>query len=90
MGSGLSGTFKARARTAFAGAIVSAIADLLLLIVLGLHDEKDTERFEIKERVEPVGGEGVGAVRPAVYHPTGTATTTTTTTAGAPATATTV
>ena len=42
-GSGLNGNFTARARTTFGGAIIAAIADLFLLLVLGLHDEDEYE-----------------------------------------------
>ncbi len=40
VGSGLNSTFKTRAKTTVAGASIAAAADLLLIILLGLHDEK--------------------------------------------------
>lgn len=45
VGDELDDTFKERARTALAGAAIAAAANLLLLIILGLHDEKDTDHF---------------------------------------------
>ncbi|KAL4527928.1 hypothetical protein Ndes2526B_g07718 [Nannochloris sp. 'desiccata'] len=51
VGDELDGTFKKRARTALAGAAIAAAANLMLLMVLGLHDEKDTDRFEKREEM---------------------------------------
>jgi hypothetical protein len=42
VGGGLNGTFKARAQTAIAGGAISAAGNLMLIMVLGLHDEKET------------------------------------------------
>ena len=82
VGSGLNSTFKSRARTTFAGAIVSAVADLFLILVLGMHDGKETEE-------ESTGYTGRRVEETAAYRPAA-ATTTTTTTTAAPVTATTV
>lgn len=51
VGSGLSGTFKTRARVTLAGAAIAAAADLMLIMVLGLHDEKDVDRFGKTEEI---------------------------------------
>ncbi|KAG7674879.1 hypothetical protein KSW81_002389 [Nannochloris sp. 'desiccata'] len=51
VGDELDGTFKKRARTALAGAAIAAAANFMLLMVLGLHDEKDTDRFEKREEM---------------------------------------
>ena len=64
-GSGLSGTFKTRARVTLSGAAIAAAADILMLMALGLHDERETDRSDDKR--------GGGAL------PTATTTTATTT-----------
>lgn len=40
----ISGTFVRRARVAFAGALVAAVANLILIFLIGLHDEKNLDR----------------------------------------------
>lgn len=58
---------------AFSGALIAAVANLLLLMILGLHDEKASweERHGVERREE-------GAVCPPGYVPAGSTTTTTT------------
>ena len=45
-------TFNKRAKVAFAGALVGAVADLLLIIMIGLHDEKATPEERTGARAE--------------------------------------
>lgn len=48
-------SFKKRAKVTFAGALVGAVSDILLLITIGLHDESATP--EERRGVEPRRGE---------------------------------
>ena len=67
VGSGLSGTFKTRARVTLAGAAIAAAANLMLIMVLGLHDEKDVERFGKTEEIHATtGGYRTGPVETTV------------------------
>jgi hypothetical protein len=52
-GDELDNTFKHRARTALAGAAIAAAANLLLIMILGLHDEKDVDYSHKREEAGP-------------------------------------
>jgi hypothetical protein len=70
--SGLDNSFKRRAYVAFSGALVSAIANLLMLLLMGWHDEK---------AVAESGREKTGGYVTESYQTTAPATTPATTTA---------
>lgn len=70
--SGLDNSFKKRAYVAFAGALICAIANLLMLLLMGWHDEK---------AMAEGGREKTGGYVTESYQPTAPATTPATTTA---------